>query len=108
MVGCWSERVLAPIEEVHIWCDDSSPKEYFVYFVSGEPDSCYTYAGFFARGVDDKYRIDVYNYHSKRGGCREIYSTVENTVSIGSHYLDGVTYTVEVNDVVETFTPPIS
>ena len=105
--GINMETVLAPIEDLHIWADNSSPEQYFVDVASGEPDSCYEYSGYDVTRYENKVRVEILNIHYIRDGCAEIYSIVEHTIPIGSDYLPGVNYTVEVNDVAETFIPPI-
>lgn len=101
--GISTEMVLAPIEDVDVWADNSSPKQYFADVVSGEPDSCYEFHSYDVTRTGNTTRVEIFNLHSIGVACAEIYSYVEHTIPLGSDFVIGVNYTVEVNDVKETF-----
>ena len=101
--GIIKVKVLAPIEDVDIWADNSSPPQYFVDVVSGEPNACHEFVGYNVTRAGNTIRVEIFNLRSIFGPCAEVYSYVEHTIPLGSDFVPGVNYTVEVNDVIETF-----
>jgi len=101
--GISTEMVWAPIEDVDIWADNSSSKQYFADVVSGEPNSCYEFHSYNVTRTGNTTRVEIFNVHSIGVACAEIYSYVEHTIPLGSDFVIGVNYTVEVNDLKETF-----
>jgi hypothetical protein len=107
--GCAPCRIfLAPIHDVEIWANNSSPTQYFVDVVSGEDMTCvHFYSYNVTHTSNTTIRVEILNRECPSEGCGEVYTEVENTIPIGSDFIVGVTYTVEVNDVTEVFVPPI-
>jgi len=108
--GIRTEIILAPIEDVYIWADNSSQEQYFVDVVSGESDSCHKFHSYNVTSVGNTtIRIEIFNIHTIGVPCAEVYSYIDHTIPIGvgNDFVVGETYTVEVNDVTETFVPPI-
>ena len=104
--GIRTVMVLAPVEDVYIWADNSSPEQYFMDVVSGEPDSCHKCHSYnVTRTGNTTIRVEIFNLLSIGGGCADVYSAVEHTIplGLGSDFVIGETYTVEVNDMTETF-----
>ena len=102
--GCTGyRRSLAPIHDIEIWADESSPPQYFVDVVSGEPNSCVKFDSYKVTRAGDTTRVEIFNIEYLGGSCAEIYSYVDHTIPIGSDFVPGVNYTVEVNDMTETF-----
>jgi hypothetical protein len=102
--GCRGYRhSLAPIHDVEIWADNSSLPQYFADVVSGEPNSCVRFDSYTVTSAGNTIRIEVLNIEYLSGSCAEIYSYVNHTIPLGSDFVSGVNYTVEVNDVMETF-----
>jgi hypothetical protein len=103
--GCVSyERYLAPIDGIDIWADNSSPPQYFLYVVSGEPNTCAHFDSYnMTRASNTTIIVDIFNLHSIGEPCGEMYSYVEHTIPLGSDFVSGGNYTVEVNDVTVTF-----
>jgi hypothetical protein len=102
--GCRGYRhSLAPIHDVEIWADNSSLPQYFADVVSGEPNSCVRFDSYTVTSAGNTIRIEVLNTEYLSGSCAEIYSYVNHTIPLGSDFVSGVNYTVEVNDVMETF-----
>lgn len=94
---------LAPIHDIEIWADNSSPPQYFVDVVSGEPSMCdhfdssnVTCAG------NTTIIVEIFN-QSCGTGCPAVYSYVEHTIPLGSDFVLGGNYTVVVNNVTGTF-----
>ena len=111
--GCGrrTEIILAPIHDMYIWADNSSQERYFVDVVCGLPDTCHEFHSYDVATVSNRtIRIEVFNTHTIGGVCAEVYMDYDLTIEIGvaSDFAVGETYTVEVNEVTETFTPPIS
>ena len=107
--GCAGCRIfLAPIREVEIWADNSSPTQYFVDVVSGESYTCVHFDSYNVTHTSNTtIRVEIFNRECRNEGCGGEYTEGENSISIGSDFVAGVTYMVEVNDVTETFVPPI-
>jgi len=102
--GCTGyRRYLAPIHDVEIWADESSPPQYFVDVVSGEPNSCVKFDSYDVPRAGNAIRVEIFNIEYVGGSCAEIYSYVDHTIPLGSDFVTGVNYTVEVNNVTETF-----
>ena len=104
--GCGIIKVkeLAPIEDVDIWADNSSPREYFVDVVSGEPTTCSKFDSYnVTRAGNTTIIVEIFNLRSIFGACGEELRFAEHTIPLGSDFVPGVNYTVEVNDVIETF-----
>jgi len=97
------ETYLAPIDDIDIWADNSSPTQYFLYVLSGEPTSCSHFDRYEVTPASNT-TIIVEIFNRKCGtACAEEYSYVENTIPLGSDFVTGANYTVKVNDVTETF-----
>jgi len=102
--GCKGYRIsLAPIHDVEIWADNSSTPQYFMDVVSGEPNSCFKFDSYSVTRAGNTVRVEIINIEYLGGSCAEIYSYVDHTIPLGSDFAPGVNYTVEVNDVTETF-----
>ena len=103
--GCGIRTVkeLAPIDDVDIWADNSSPRQYLAYVVSGESDGCHKFDSYNVTRVGDTFRVEIFNLVSIGEPCPEIYSYVEHAIPLGSDFVPDVNYTVEVNDVTVTF-----
>jgi hypothetical protein len=106
--GCGAyRRYLAPIEDeyIAICADGSSPRQYFLYVDSGEPSSCDHFDSYSVTRADNTtIRVEIFNvYAAPEGGCADVYSYVGHIIPLGSDFVPGISYTVEVNDVTETF-----
>ena len=97
-------EVAAPIDEVEINIAESLPPQYFVAVRSGLPNACYDFNAYDVSRDGDTVRITVTNLKPEQPQmCAEIYRTVESNIALGSDFEGGKTYTVQVNDVTETF-----
>jgi hypothetical protein len=95
----------APIDHVSIWADNSSPPEYFLYVVSG-CFTCDTGSDYEVKHAGNTTIIvEIWNgtcdYDCPPDGPPDSY--LAQNISLGSDFVTGVNYTVEVNDVIETF-----
>ena len=94
---------LAPIHDIGIWADNSSPSQYFVDVVSGEPSICDHFNSYnVTRASNTTVIVEIFNLRCGTG-CPAVYSYVENTIPLGSDFVSGGNYTVVVNNVTETF-----
>ena len=98
-------QALAPIESVEILILESFPVQYRVLVISGLPNACYSFAGFRVERRDDLVQIEIVNWRPADPGvvCAEVYGTVATNVPLGTDFEPGKRYTVQVNDVTETF-----
>jgi hypothetical protein len=98
----------APIVDVEIWVDGSSPPQYFVDVVSEEPTTCDHFDSYnVTRAGNTTILVEVFNRRCCTG-CPDgwywdEYRYVEHTIPLGSDFVPGGNYTVEANDVTETF-----
>ena len=99
-------QVPAPIESVDILILESFPVQYMLHVVSGLPNGCASFGGYTLTREDDTIQVTVTNLEpvDRSMACTEEYRTVEHNISLGSDFVSGVTYTVLVSDVTETFT----
>jgi hypothetical protein len=99
---------VAPIHGIDIWADNSSTPQYFLYVVSGESNSCVKFDSYnVTRAGNTTILVEVFNRRCCTG-CPDgqywdEYRYVEHTIPLGSDFVPGGNYTVEVNDVTETF-----
>ena len=93
----------APIEDVAIWADESLPPQYFVDAVSVEITTCDHFDSYsVTRAGSTTIIIEIINLRIGTV-CPDESSYVEHTIPLGSDFVPGVNYTVEVNSVIETF-----
>ncbi len=98
--------VLAPIGGVEISIAESYPPQYFVRVLSALPNGCARFDDYGVVREGDLIKIKVTNSVPAPGGlmaCTMIYGTAEHIIALGTEFTPGETYTVEVNDVTETF-----
>jgi hypothetical protein len=101
--GIIKVRVLAPIHDIDVWADNSSPPRYFLYVVSGEPTTCSEFGSYNVTRSGNTIRAEIFNLRSVSEPCGEIYSYVEHTIPLGSDLVPAVNYTIEINDVTVSF-----
>ena len=99
-------KVPAPIESVEIIVAESFPPQYFAHIVYGLPNGCVEFYGYEESRSGNTVAITVTNLKpapSEPVACAAIYLTQELSVPLGKDFRPGETYTVTVNEVVETF-----
>ena len=97
-------EVPAPIDSVDINIAESFPPQYFVHVQSGLPNACHKFNKYGVSRAGDTISITVTNLKPDEPlMCAEVYQTVESNIALGSDFESGETYTVQVNDVTETF-----
>ena len=98
--------MLAPIESVEVIVGQSSPPQYIARVISGLPGGCAQFEEITTERDGETIRIVVWNTMPAAGEsvvCTMIYGFVEHDVALGSDFTSQQRYTVEVNDVTETF-----
>ena len=72
----------APIESVEVLISESFPPQYRVRVVSGLPNACFSYGGYYLTRDDDAVRIEILNWHPSDPdvACAEVYGTVTTTI----------------------------
>ncbi len=95
----------APVESVEVLVLESFPPQYRLNVVSGLPNACVSFSGYYLERQDSQINIRVLNWKSVETGlaCAEIYRTVETSISLGTDFEPGQSYTVVANEVTETF-----
>ena len=101
--GIRTEIELAPIEDIDIWCNNSSPREYVAHITSIESDGCHKFDSYNMTRVGSTVQVEILNIVSIGGACHEAETAVEHTIALGNDFVPGVNYTSEVNDVAVTF-----
>jgi len=97
------EKYLAPIHDINLWADESLLPRYSLYVVSGEPSGCDHFDSYNVTRDGNTIRVEVFNLRFLGGVCACVYSYVEHTIPLGRCFIPGMTYTVVVNNVTETF-----
>ena len=97
------EISLAPIHDVQVNIAESDPPQVSVYIKGGLPDSCTTPYRYEVKRGGDTIDIDVYNQRPKDVICAQVYSYFEENVDLGSDFVSGQSYTININDKTTTF-----
>ena len=100
-------QVIAPIESVEVLTLESAPPQYVVHIVSGLPSGCAAFEMAEMTGRDgNTISIKVTNTlpDDPDIACTAIYGLHESNLNIGSDFVSGETYTVDVNGTTATFT----
>ena len=109
-VGCDSdvdgnelEIRLAPIHEVRVNIAESYPPQVFVYIRGGLADSCTTFHETSTERISNTINITVTTQRPKGAQCAQVYGYFEENVPLGSDFVSGETYTINVNDEIISF-----
>lgn len=96
--------VAAPIESVEVVAATSYPAQYFAHVVSGLPSGCAKFYRYEVARSGERITITVSNtLPSAPVPCTQVYGYVDHNIALGSDFIAGGTYTVQVNDVTRTF-----
>ena len=103
--GCTGYTLyLATIYDIDIWADNSSTPNYFVDVLIGEHTSCDSFDSYnVTRTGNTTVRVEIVNKHITDEPCQEYAKYVEHTIPLGSDFVPGGNYTVEINDVTVNF-----
>ena len=110
-VGCqWGQPGLeieqAPIHEVQVNIAESYPEQIFVYIKGGLADSCTTFHDLKTERIENTINIEVTTERPRDAVCAQVYGYFEKNVALGSDFIRGETYIVDVNGVIRTFEYP--
>jgi len=97
---------LAPIHEVQVNIAESYPQQIFIYIKGGLSDGCTTFHELETERSDNTIDITVTTERPKDAICAQVYGYFEKNVALGSDFISGETYTVNVNDVTTSFEYP--
>ena len=97
---------LAPIHEVQVSIAESYPEQIFVYIKGGLADSCTTFHDLKTERIDNTINIEVTTERPRDAVCAQVYGYFEKNVNLGSDFIRGETYIVDVNGVIRTFEYP--
>jgi hypothetical protein len=97
------EIKLAPIHEVNISIAESYPPQIFVYIKGGLSDGCTTFREAKVSRDGNNIDIEVTVQRPKNRVCPAIYTYFEENVALGSDFVSGETYVIQVNDETRTF-----
>ena len=90
----------ATVEDISIWTDESLPPGYFLYVVAGY-GSCDQFSAYEVTHVGNvTLQVVVFRVTCYPDCPVDRYAT--HNISLGSDFVPGVNYTVEVNDVTVT------
>ena len=96
----------APIHEVQVNIAESFPEQIFIYIKGGLADSCTTFHEVKTESSGNTINITVTTERPKDAICAQVYGYFEKNVSLGSDFVRGESYTVNVNDVTTSFKYP--
>jgi hypothetical protein len=97
--------VAAPIDGLDVAVMESSPPQYMLHVRAGLPSGCAKQDSHSVNRSGARITVTVLN--SMPAGdppCTAIYGTYELNINLGTDFLPGSTYTVQVNDKATTFT----
>jgi inhibitor of cysteine peptidase len=94
---------LAPIHEVRVAIAESYPPQVMVYIQGGLADGCTTFHELKTERSGSTVNITVTTRRPKDAVCTQVYGYFEQNVNLGSDFVSGQTYTVNVNDKTTSF-----
>jgi hypothetical protein len=97
------EIKLAPIDEVKVNILKSNPSQISIYIKGGLPDGCTTFHDIETTREDNTINIKVTVQRPRGASCPAIYTSFERDVNLGSDFVIGTTYILNVNDYSTTF-----
>ncbi len=98
----------APIHEVDISIAESYPEQVFVYIKGGLPDGCTEFNDFDTGISGNTINITLTIKRPKDAVCAAVYGYFEKNIALGTAFIRGETYTVNVNGTAASFTYPQS
>ena len=93
----------APIHEVRVNIAESYPPQVMVYIKGGLADGCTTFHGFTTERSGNSIDIEVTTQRPKDAVCPQVYGYFERSVNLGSDFVSGETYIINVNDKSASF-----
>ena len=93
----------APIHEVRIAIAESYPPQVMVYIKGGLSDGCTEFHQMKTERSGSQVNITVTTRRTRDAICTQVYGYFEKNVNLGSDFVSGQTYTVNVNDYTTSF-----
>jgi hypothetical protein len=94
----------APIDGLEVVIRESAPPQYALRVSAGLPGGCAKPGGQEVTRSGNVIRVRVLNTNAASGVCTLIYGMYEVNLNLGSDFIPGQQYRVEVNDKVTSFT----
>lgn len=96
----------APIHEVNATVLMSLPPQVSIYIKGGLSDGCTTFHGLETERSGNIITITVTTQRPRDAACTQVYGYFERDVNLGTDFISGETYTVNVNDMSTSFVMP--
>lgn len=96
----------APIHEVRVSIAESYPPQVFVYIKGGLADGCTTLHELEVERSGNTINIEVTTQRPRDAQCTQVYGYFEKNVNLGTDFVSGGTYTINVNDKTTTLAMP--
>lgn len=96
----------APIHEVKVTTTTLQPPQVIVYIKGGLRDTCTTFYDLKVKRSGSVIDITVTVQTKKDVACAQVYTFFEKNVNLGSDFVSGQTYTINVNDTTTGFVMP--
>ena len=93
----------APIHEVDVRIAESFPPQIFVYIQGGLSDGCTSFHELETERVGNTFNIEVTVQRPGNAECTVVYGYFEKNVALGTDFISGETYTINVNDYTTEF-----
>jgi inhibitor of cysteine peptidase len=93
----------APIHEVRVAIAESYPPQVIIYIKGGLSDGCTAFHELKTERSGNTINIAVTTQRPKGAVCTQVYGYFEQNVNLGSDFVSGQTYTVNVNDKTTSF-----
>ena len=93
----------APIHEVRVAIAESYPPQVMVYIKGGLSDGCTEFHDLKTERSGNEVSITVTTRRSKEAVCTQVYGYFEKNVNLGSDFVSGEAYTINVNDYTTSF-----
>jgi inhibitor of cysteine peptidase len=93
----------APIHEVNVTIGMSLPPQVLVYIQGGLSDGCTTFHDLETERSGNTITITVTTQRPRDAVCTQVYGYFERYISLGTDFISGETYTVNVNDMSTSF-----
>ena len=94
---------LAPIHKVQVNIAESYPPQIMIYIEGGLSDGCTTFHQLTTARTGNTITIEVTTQRPKDKVCTAVYGYFDENVNLGSDFVSGETYTINVNDESTTF-----
>jgi len=96
----------APIHDVQISIAESYPEQILVYIKGRLADSCTTFHDIEIKRSGNTINIEVSTERPRDAICAQVYGYFEKNLNLGSDFIRGGTYIVDVNGTTITFDYP--